>query len=316
MKNTIGPKYSFVMPAYKGQFFRQSIESILNQTYKDWELIIVDDASPDNLYEIFSEYDDIRIRFYRNEYNIGGVNLVSQWNHCVEYARGKWVILATDDDVYTEDFLMQIEVLSSKYPSVNIIRGRVATCDANGNVINPEACMPEELTREEMLYYMFNGLHGGIPQYAFKKNALASIGGFYNYPMAWASDDYTALLLSAGNVVFSSKILLKFRMSNSNISACRNHVEEKLVARFLYYSNIYENIIPLLDEKSIFTRIIKLNYLSWVWKDLLMYFHLIPLFRRYKFFKMVKDKTPYLNCKQKFKLCLRAYVKKIKVSYL
>ena len=123
------PKYSFIMPAYKGQFIRESIESILKQTHKDFELIIVDDASPDNLCKIVSEYKDSRIRFYRNEHNIGGADLVAQWNHCLEYARGEWVILATDDDVYEPEFLSTADYLLKQHPTVDMYHSRICHCD-------------------------------------------------------------------------------------------------------------------------------------------------------------------------------------------
>ena len=108
-------KYSFVLPAYKSQFLKESIDSILAQSYKDFELIIVDDASPDDIGGLVSLYDDARIRYYRNEENIGGTNLVAQWNHSIEYANGDWIILATDDDIYENAFLETADMLLGKY---------------------------------------------------------------------------------------------------------------------------------------------------------------------------------------------------------
>ena len=58
------------MPAYKAAFIREAIESILGQTYTDFELIIVDDASPEGLEAIVSEYNDPRLTYHKNEQNI------------------------------------------------------------------------------------------------------------------------------------------------------------------------------------------------------------------------------------------------------
>ena len=68
-------KYSFVLPAYKAKYLKESIDSIINQTYTDFELIIVNDASPEDVDSIVNSYQDDRIQYYRNEKNIGGVNL-------------------------------------------------------------------------------------------------------------------------------------------------------------------------------------------------------------------------------------------------
>ena len=101
------PLISFVLPAYKAQFLQQAIDSILQQTYSNIELIIVDDCSPEHLEEIVATYSDNRISYYKNSENIGGRNLVEQWNHCIEYANGDYLVLAADDDLYQPDFVKE-----------------------------------------------------------------------------------------------------------------------------------------------------------------------------------------------------------------
>ena len=60
-------KFSVTIPAYKARFLKECIESILAQTYKDFELIIVNDASPEDLTSIVKSFNDPRIRYYINE---------------------------------------------------------------------------------------------------------------------------------------------------------------------------------------------------------------------------------------------------------
>ena len=79
-------KYSFVLPAYKAAYLKEAIDSILNQTYKEFELIIVNDASPEGVDAIVRSYDDPRIQYYVNAENIGGKDLVAQWNYSITYA--------------------------------------------------------------------------------------------------------------------------------------------------------------------------------------------------------------------------------------
>ena len=64
-------KYNFLLPAYKPDFFKEALDSILGQTYRDFKLIILDDCSPYDLKSIVDEYDDDRITYYRNEENMG-----------------------------------------------------------------------------------------------------------------------------------------------------------------------------------------------------------------------------------------------------
>ena len=69
--------FSITIPAYKSQFLKEAIESVVYQTYQDWELIIVDDCSPENLYSIVKPYlSNNKIHYYLNEKNIGAEHLV------------------------------------------------------------------------------------------------------------------------------------------------------------------------------------------------------------------------------------------------
>lgn len=146
------PKYSFVLPAYKARFFKEALDSILAQTYKDFELIIVNDASPEDLDSIVKSYDDSRIRYYVNEENIGGKDLVAQWNHCLEYVNGEYVILASDDDLYHLEYLERMNVLVDKYPEVNVFRPRVQLIDESNSITHIAGVLNEYTSQLEFIY--------------------------------------------------------------------------------------------------------------------------------------------------------------------
>ena len=86
-------RYSIGIPAYKGKFLFKCIESILKQDYADFELIIVNDASPEDLYSIVRQFDDPRIRYFKNDKNCGAENVVDNWNICLSYAVGDYFVL-------------------------------------------------------------------------------------------------------------------------------------------------------------------------------------------------------------------------------
>ena len=85
---TTNIKFSVTVPAYKAQFLAECIDSILAQTYKNFELIIVNDASPQDLDSIVSKYDHPRISYYKNKVGFGAEHVVGNWNNCFEYATG------------------------------------------------------------------------------------------------------------------------------------------------------------------------------------------------------------------------------------
>lgn len=95
---------SIIMPSYNTeQFIVTTIESVLSQTYKDWELIIVDDCSPDNTDEVVKPYlMNTRIRYLKNVKNSGAA--VSR-NRALREAKGKWIAFLDSDDLWMPDKL-------------------------------------------------------------------------------------------------------------------------------------------------------------------------------------------------------------------
>ncbi len=89
-------KVSVLIPVYNGApFLKEALDSILNQTFTDFELILLNDASPDNSEEIIKQYNDDRIRYYRNKKNLG---ISASRNKLMDLAQGEyWVIMDNDD---------------------------------------------------------------------------------------------------------------------------------------------------------------------------------------------------------------------------
>jgi glycosyltransferase involved in cell wall biosynthesis len=267
-------KYSFVLPAYKAKYFKEAIDSILNQTYVNFELVIVNDASPEDLDSIVDSYEDKRIRYYKNEQNVGGKDLVAQWNHSITYARGKYLILASDDDVYSPLYLEKMDALVDKYPNVNVFRPRVKRINNKGDIVRIEGYQPEYLTKLEYLYAWTNlWIGSGVPFYIFKREALLAIGGFASYPLAWFSDDATVLRLMDPGIVTCNMTLFTFRLSTESISTTQNSkvsLSAKLKATKMFceeHNKIIGDYIPQSKEdvhllsqiKKFFPRMIRKN---------------------------------------------------------
>ncbi len=108
------PLVSVVMPIYNPNhtYFKIAIESILNQTYSHWELIILDDCSKDNAFDtVISQYNDSRIRFIRNDKHIG-IGAANARNLGMSYARGKYIAVLDQDDVsYPERLEKQVDYM-------------------------------------------------------------------------------------------------------------------------------------------------------------------------------------------------------------
>lgn len=94
------PKVSICIPTYNGhEFLEPCLESAVRQTYPDIEIIIVDDCSTDNTYDIIQRYaaEYSNIKIYRNQKNLG---LVGNWNRCIELSSGEWIKFLLQDDYF------------------------------------------------------------------------------------------------------------------------------------------------------------------------------------------------------------------------
>jgi len=119
------PKVSVCIPTYNcGNFLSHAIDSVLNQTFTDYELIICDNASIDDTEEIVKSYSDRRIRYFRNPTNLG---MVGNWNRCIEKSTGKHVyILHADDLMLPENLDEKVRILDSNH-SVGLVHSNYYT---------------------------------------------------------------------------------------------------------------------------------------------------------------------------------------------
>ena len=103
MSDTVKELVSIIMPNYNGaKYVRESIDSIIAQSYENWELLFVDDCSTDESLKIVESYNDKRIRILQNETNLGAA--ISR-NNAIREAKGKWIAFLDSDDVWDKDKL-------------------------------------------------------------------------------------------------------------------------------------------------------------------------------------------------------------------
>ena len=225
------PLISFILPAWKARFLKEAIGSIVDQTCSDWELVVVDDCSPEPLQEIVSSFQDPRIHYFRNEKNLGGENLVRQWNHCISFATGDYIVLAADDDRYKPTFCEECLRLAEKYPQVDLIHASVEQIDESGNHLEDDSILPEFTNKYEYLNWWVTGRSFTcIGNFAFRRTALLGMGGFIDFPCAFGSDIATPIALSVHGVANTQDMLFCFRQSTQHLSADSSRFKEKIEA--------------------------------------------------------------------------------------
>jgi len=137
------PKVSVCLPVYNGQLYvRDCIESILAQTFTDFELIVVDDASRDDSESIIQTIQDPRVRYVRNAKNLG---LIGNWNRCLELSTGEFVCIFHQDDLMDATNLERKVALIDSDPRLGFVYSDVTIVNQDGdrtgthwfNLVNP-----------------------------------------------------------------------------------------------------------------------------------------------------------------------------------
>ena len=145
---------SVIMPSWNtGKYIAESIQSVLNQTYNDLELIIVDDCSTDNTDEIVRSFNDSRIIYLKNEKNSGAA---LTRNRAIREANGEWIAFLDSDDLWQPEklehqlkFMKENNYIFSYHEYVKI--------DENSNPLNIYVSGPDIVTKRKMYNYGYPG---------------------------------------------------------------------------------------------------------------------------------------------------------------
>lgn len=214
-------KISVTIPAYKGKFLEEAIISVINQSWQEWELIIVDDCSPEDLASIVKPYlSDRRIRYYRNEKNCGVYDVVDNWNICLGYCTGDYVLCMGDDDRLLPCCMEQCNSVMSKYPDLNVYHTQTQIIDENGNVIEYQEGRPDFETCEEMLSRQWKQKGKQyLGDFLFSRQWLIANGGYVKFPCGLSSDRTTANLAAKEKGIANvQEVMFEYRDFPSTIS--------------------------------------------------------------------------------------------------
>ena len=229
--------FSITIPAYKARFLDEAIKSVIAQTYQDWQLVIVDDCSPEDLKSIVEPYlADSRVEYYRNEKNCGAVDVVDNWNICLSHCTGDYVICMGDDDRLLPCCLEETEII-----------------DESGKVIETLEERPEQEDVLSLMTKRWEGRKQYIGDFCYSRKHLNAFGGYYPLPYAWGSDDITlfraALPSGIANV---SRTGFQYRENQYSISLAHNDAEK--VATVLLQREWYQKAFAELIPQGVFPK--------------------------------------------------------------
>lgn len=274
------------LPVVKKQFFKQALESCLNQSHFNIEIIIQNNAfdviTKQGIKEIVDIFVDNRIKYFETEHQI---SMVENWNNILEKVSGTFFAILCDDDKWHPDFIKEMISLSEKFPETNIFHSRVLTIDENEVEKNLSPLCPIFEDGLDFIYHRIAGLRSMyLSDFMVRTTAIKSIGGFTELPDGWGSDDITWFKIALnGGVAYSSKELFYYRDSMINTSNNKN-IKNKLLAIDYQYNEIVKMISNGTYEKNLKYKIIR-EYLGkykdtkkyTLWSKLLQNKYLLPI---------------------------------------
>ena len=224
------PKVTVCIPTYnRANFLTYSLESVLQQTYGDFEILVCDDASTDNTVEIVRQYDDARIRYIRHPENIGrSRNMRSGF----AAAKGEYFIKFDDDDAITPEFLEKTTAVLEAELTVDFVCTNHWIIDGNNRRIesatqeNSARWGKDKLKRgiiPNLLWQTFECQSLQVGSTLFRRSCLQEVG--YMRPDADGCEDFDLLVrlaLAGKQAYFLPELLMEYRFHGGQTSLAQN----------------------------------------------------------------------------------------------
>ncbi len=217
-EKTNTPLVSICVPVYNDEkFIKYAIESVINQTYQNWELNIIENCSTDGTLEVARSYKDHRINVLPNAQHL---NIINNWNAALKSANGEYVKLLHSDDVLTPDCIEKEAAIfsSGKYPTVALVVCDRNIIDSNGKfIVRRRYPFRHGLIKSKSVISL-NILLGtnfiGEPVTGlFKKSVFSEIGYFDDSDAHVADLDFWFRILLTGDLYVIPEALALFRIS-------------------------------------------------------------------------------------------------------
>lgn len=250
---------AIIIPYYKLAFFEATLQSLANQTNKQFKVYIGDDASPEDCSILLKKFEgSFDFNYHRFETNLGGTSLSKQWERCIAMSSNEeWMMILGDDDWLSdnvvEEFYKNLNSIKNKY---NVVRFATKLFFSNkkeySNLYNHPV---EEKYAVTYLKKLKGTTRSSLSENIFKRKMYEK-HGFHNYPLAWNSDDRAWFDFSESKPIFTINEAQVFvSVSEESISGMDNNLEIKNTSQALFYSYL------LWSFKLNFAQKVEISYL-------------------------------------------------------
>ena len=225
---------SVIMSVYNGEkYLVQAIDSILNQTYQNFEFIIIDDCSTDNSSHILQEYakKDSRIKIIKKEKNIGIKGFIENLNLGISIAKGKYIARMDQDDVSLPERFQKQVIFLENNPKISMVGAQIDFINEKNEIIGEKI---GALEHEEIVNKMTSQIQLFHPAIMFRNHQNIKYREKFIYCEDY--DLYLNLITQGKKLANINEKLLHYRILESSISRKGdNFVKKLMVEKALYF---------------------------------------------------------------------------------
>lgn len=226
---------SIALTTYNGsKYIREQIDSIINQNFSDWELIVCDDKSTDNTVEILNEYEkkDSRIHIYLNEKNLG---FKKNFEKAISLCNGEYIALCDQDDVWTTN---HIEKLYNQIQDFSISCGNAEMIDSKGVSLNKNLSDIDNLysfDSKSIIYkilFQNNAFQGAsmLIKASFLKK-YGKVPDSIKFHDVW----YACCACLDGGITYTFDVITKYRQHGNNVTFQSHNKTHGIVSKYVDY---------------------------------------------------------------------------------
>lgn len=251
-------------------FLQQSLESVLNQTYKNTRILVLDNNSETDLLPIINKSNDNRVSLVKNSKDIG---IIGNWNKAIELCTTKYLSIFHDDDIMLPEFINKSINALENNPTVGFSYSHANKVDENLNYMSLwSPLFPKEGLIDGIDYVLYTIERGCCitiaPTVVIRKSVFDSVGKFKDN-LCFNSFDFNMWLRIANSfdIYFINEILVNYRIHKGQMSENYWRSHEKAKGRLATIFELQEAIFLVLSRKDIFLDEKQIELLNTKFKD-------------------------------------------------
>jgi glycosyltransferase involved in cell wall biosynthesis len=219
------PRVSVLIPAYnRAGYLLETVNSALNQTFTDLEVVIVDDGSTDNTAQVVGGIPDPRVNYLYQENRGVSAALNTAWRS----ARGKYLSMLGSDDVWLPNLLEELVPVLDADPNLGLVYARAQGMDAQGKPLSQILGAPEKFPGEPLESILYGDFVCGIAA-LFCRASLERVGGFDETMTGNEDWDLWIRLAEHYRFAFCDKILARYRMHPHSLTGGRSEAYTRII---------------------------------------------------------------------------------------